>query len=66
LVKITPWRLLNTVFILGVGIGKAVSASQGQSTAPDILDWVIGVLWALMYVNGWPINMFISAALKFL
>jgi hypothetical protein len=24
--KLTPWRLLNTVFLIAIGIGKAVSA----------------------------------------
>jgi len=45
-VKITPWRLLNTVFVLWVGIGKAVSMHQGQSIVPSTLEWIMGVIWA--------------------
>ena len=47
---VTMWRFLNTLFILFVGTAKAILALQGQATAPTTLDWVIGVIWALMYV----------------
>ena len=50
-VKITLWRVVNTIFILGVGIAKAILAYQGYSTSPNTLDWIIGVLWASLYVN---------------
>jgi len=50
-VKMTIWRLLNTLFILCVGTSKTISAFRGQPVAPDILDWTIGVIWALMYVQ---------------
>ncbi|KAJ7932900.1 hypothetical protein B0H13DRAFT_2307179 [Mycena leptocephala] len=44
---ITPWRLLNTVFVLGVGAYKAVATYLGQTTGPTTADWIIGVAWAL-------------------
>jgi len=50
-VKMTMWRFLNTLFILIVGSSKMISALQGQSVAPDVIDWTIGVIWALMYVE---------------
>ncbi|KAJ7461607.1 hypothetical protein FB451DRAFT_1497610 [Mycena latifolia] len=46
-VKITPWRLLNTVLVLGLGIYKAAASYLGQSIAPTTLDWIIGVVWTL-------------------
>ncbi|KDR69108.1 hypothetical protein GALMADRAFT_272226 [Galerina marginata CBS 339.88] len=46
-VRITSWRAINTVFLLGVGIGKAVSAYGGGSTIPTTLDLIGGVAWAL-------------------
>jgi hypothetical protein len=49
-VKITPWRLVNTFLILGLGIYKATATYRGQDTTPTTLDWIIGVLWALMCV----------------
>ncbi|KAJ7319079.1 hypothetical protein DFH08DRAFT_970975 [Mycena albidolilacea] len=47
-VKVTPWRLLNTVLVLGLGIYKATATYRGQDTTPTTLDWIIGVLWALI------------------
>ena len=47
-VKINMWRILNTVFMLAVGVTKAVFTYQGYSTAPTTLDWVIGVVWAMV------------------
>jgi hypothetical protein len=47
---ITPWRLLNTMVVLGVGAYKAVTTYLGQTTGPTTADWIIGVVWALMYV----------------
>ncbi|KAJ7902420.1 hypothetical protein B0H13DRAFT_2513452 [Mycena leptocephala] len=44
---ITPWRLLNTVVVLGVGAYKAVTTYLGQTTGPTTADWIIGVAWAL-------------------
>ncbi|KAJ7045132.1 hypothetical protein C8F04DRAFT_1067826 [Mycena alexandri] len=42
------WRLLNTMVMLGLGIFKAVVTYRGQPTAPKTLDWVTGVVWALI------------------
>ncbi|KAJ6510711.1 hypothetical protein C8R45DRAFT_394934 [Mycena sanguinolenta] len=47
-VKITPWRLLNTVLLLVLGIYKAVAAYRGQQTAPTTLDWILGVVWGII------------------
>ncbi|KAJ6510735.1 hypothetical protein C8R45DRAFT_965016 [Mycena sanguinolenta] len=46
--KVTPWRLFNTVLVLGLGIYKAVAAYRGEQTAPTTLDWILGVLWAII------------------
>ncbi|KAJ7706692.1 hypothetical protein B0H17DRAFT_1125542 [Mycena rosella] len=47
-VRITPWRLLNTAVLLILGTTKAVSTLLGQTSAPNNLDWTIGVVWALI------------------
>ncbi|KAK7050470.1 hypothetical protein R3P38DRAFT_1758166 [Favolaschia claudopus] len=47
-VKVTPWRLLNTFLVLGLGIYKSISTYRGQDTAPTTIDWILGVLWALI------------------
>ncbi|KAJ7121575.1 hypothetical protein C8R44DRAFT_876964 [Mycena epipterygia] len=46
-VKITAWRILNTVVLLTLGIYKAVTTYLGQAPA-STLDWIIGVVWALI------------------
>ena len=56
-VKITMWRFLNTLFILIVGTLKMFSALHGQPVSPDILDWTIGVIWALVYVQLYILTM---------
>ena len=45
-VKLTGYRLLTTVVILGVGIAKFVY--QGQALISTSLDWLGGVIFALM------------------
>ncbi|KAJ7932939.1 hypothetical protein B0H13DRAFT_2512805 [Mycena leptocephala] len=45
---ITPWRVLNTVIVLGVGAYKAVTTYLGQTTGPTTADWIIGVAWTLI------------------
>ncbi|KAJ7932891.1 hypothetical protein B0H13DRAFT_2512740 [Mycena leptocephala] len=45
---VTPWRVLNTVVVLGVGAYKAVTTYLGQTTGPTTADWIIGVAWALI------------------
>jgi hypothetical protein len=44
--KLTGYRLLTTVVILGVGIAKSVY--QGQALISTSLDWLGGVIFALM------------------
>jgi len=51
------WRFLNTLFILIVGTLKMFSALHGQPVSPDILDWTIGVIWALVYVQLYILTM---------
>ncbi|KAJ7061735.1 hypothetical protein C8F01DRAFT_145350 [Mycena amicta] len=51
-IKITPWRLLNTTVLLGFGISKTVLSFRGETTAPNILDWALGVLWGLIAYWG--------------
>ncbi|KAJ7626651.1 hypothetical protein DFH06DRAFT_1481101 [Mycena polygramma] len=46
--KITPWRFLNTIVILALGIYKAVATYHGQTTAPTTTDWITGVVWTLI------------------
>ncbi|KAJ7856207.1 hypothetical protein B0H14DRAFT_2578934 [Mycena olivaceomarginata] len=47
-VKMTPWRIINTSVLLSLGSYKAVSVYLGQTSAPNSLDWTIGVLWAVI------------------
>ncbi|KAF8150335.1 hypothetical protein K438DRAFT_1779110 [Mycena galopus ATCC 62051] len=47
-VKLTPWRAINTIFILVLGVYKATGTYLGQTTGPTTLDWILGVLWFLI------------------
>jgi hypothetical protein len=47
---ITPWRVLNTVVVLGVGAYKAVTTCPRQTAGLTTADWIIGVAWTLMCV----------------
>ncbi|KAJ7461605.1 hypothetical protein FB451DRAFT_1371311 [Mycena latifolia] len=47
-VKITPWRSLNTVLMLGVGIYKATASYLGQSIAPTTVELIMGVGWTII------------------
>ncbi|KAJ7327604.1 hypothetical protein DFH08DRAFT_1026731 [Mycena albidolilacea] len=47
-VKITAWRILNTSVLLVLGTYKAVATYLGETAAPTNLDWMIGVVWALV------------------
>lgn len=49
---ITPWRVLNSALILGLGGYKAITTYQGQSIGPTTTDWIVGVVWTLMYVHS--------------
>ncbi|KAJ7327583.1 hypothetical protein DFH08DRAFT_816424 [Mycena albidolilacea] len=47
-VKITAWRILNTSVLFVLGTYKAVATYLGETAVPTNLDWMIGVVWALM------------------
>lgn len=47
-IKVTWWRLLNTVIVLGFGIAKLVT--QSSSIISSNIDFGVGVIWAVMYV----------------
>ncbi|KAJ7887283.1 hypothetical protein B0H14DRAFT_2696051 [Mycena olivaceomarginata] len=49
-VKVTfsPWRVLNSVLVLGAGAYKAVATLQGNTAGPTAVDWTVGVLWSLI------------------
>ena len=40
---LTGYRLLITVFTLSFGLSKAIMTYNGQSAAPNTLDWLFGV-----------------------
>jgi hypothetical protein len=46
--KITPWRVLNSLLVLGLGTYKAAATYRGQTIGPTTTDWIIGVFWTLM------------------
>ncbi|KAJ7912490.1 hypothetical protein B0H13DRAFT_2007286 [Mycena leptocephala] len=46
--KITPWRVLNSLLVLGLGTYKAVATYRGQTIGPTTTDWIIGVFWTLI------------------
>jgi len=48
--NVTLWKFLNVLFILFIGTAKTISAFRGRPVAPDAIDWIIGVQWALVYV----------------
>ena len=52
-IRVTAWRLLNSVILLVFGVTKAVYAYLGHETTPTTLEWLLGVSWALMY--GFPL-----------
>jgi hypothetical protein len=49
-VRVTRWRMLNTLFIASFGVYKSVLTYQGEMTAPTTLDWLLGVFWATVCV----------------
>ncbi|KAJ7912467.1 hypothetical protein B0H13DRAFT_2007266 [Mycena leptocephala] len=46
--KITPWRVLNSLLVLGLGTYKAAATYRGQTIGPTTTDWIIGVFWTLI------------------
>ncbi|KAF9515641.1 hypothetical protein BS47DRAFT_1391477 [Hydnum rufescens UP504] len=53
-IKITLYRLLNAMIILGVGTRKFILAMQGHSISPTILDWVLGSLYVVHLLDWVP------------
>ena len=49
--RITVVRLLSSIVPLGLCIAKAVSVAEGQSALPNTLDWIISVIWGLVWVD---------------
>jgi len=47
-IRITAWRLFNTVVILSLGMTKAFYTYMGYVSTPTTLDWIIGVTWAII------------------
>ncbi len=47
-VALTGYRLLTTTLILGIGIPKAILSYRGQSLISPTLDWVGGIIVALL------------------
>ncbi|KAJ7017240.1 hypothetical protein C8F04DRAFT_1230613 [Mycena alexandri] len=46
--RITPWRALNTTMVIALGVYKAAATYRGQSAAPATLDWILGLVWAII------------------
>jgi len=44
LVKVTGYRLLNVTLVLTFGVSRVVLKYHGQTVAPTILEWVMGVI----------------------
>lgn len=49
--RITWWRLLNSVVLVVFGVVKAVKSFQSKAIISNAFDVVLGVIWALMYVS---------------
>jgi hypothetical protein len=47
-VEVTGYYLLTTGVILGIGVPKAVYSYKGQALISTTLDWLGGVILALM------------------
>ncbi|KAF8491991.1 hypothetical protein F5888DRAFT_1732474, partial [Russula emetica] len=48
IVELTGYRLLTTGVILGIGVPKAVYSYNGQALISTTLDWLVGVILALI------------------
>ncbi|KAJ7887284.1 hypothetical protein B0H14DRAFT_2696053 [Mycena olivaceomarginata] len=47
-VTFSPWRVLNSVLVLGAGAYKALATLEGNTAGPTAVDWTVGVLWSLI------------------
>ncbi|KAF7352087.1 hypothetical protein MVEN_01171500 [Mycena venus] len=45
---ITPWRVLNSILIVGMVTYKAIASYRGQTVGPTTTDWVVGGVWTLI------------------
>jgi len=52
-VKVTGYRLMVTVVTLVLGSVKAAASYEGQSVTTSTLDWVIGIVLAILCVPSW-------------
>lgn len=51
-IPITPYRLLVPCILLALGINKTVLALNGENVAPNIIDFILGIVIAILYVPG--------------
>ncbi|KAI0043435.1 hypothetical protein FA95DRAFT_1498636 [Auriscalpium vulgare] len=56
--KVTGYRLLNTLLVTVFGIAKAILSYRGGRDAPTTLDWVLGVV---VYVSMYWLGLWESA-----
>lgn len=49
-VKVTLWRVLNSMVIFVFGVVKSVNSFQNGAIVANSFDLVLGVVWTLMYV----------------
>jgi len=49
--RITIVRSLSSIVPFGLCIAKAVSVAEGQSALPNTLDWIMGIIWGLVWVD---------------
>lgn len=47
--KITGYRILTTIVVLGFGIAKTTLSYLGKDVPSVTLEWIVGVIAALVY-----------------
>lgn len=50
--KATPFRLLTTLPVAGLGILKAILTYRDSHLAPVMVEWICGTLLFLVYVSS--------------
>jgi hypothetical protein len=55
-VRVTRWRVLNTLFIAIFGFYKSFLTFEGHMTGPTVLDWLLGVFWAIVCVSNFALS----------
>lgn len=48
--RVTPYRLVVMLTTAGLGIAKAVVVSRNQTVSSITIEWITGVVVALLYV----------------